>query len=206
MTTFSERLKKCRKDQGLTQKQAAEIFSIQPRLWQMYEAADVKNSRHPSPKVLHQIADYFAVSLDYLEGRTDDPAATAESPMPAGIVSVPIYNFSAVVKSGLDAPVSGKLPVLAELLPDAAGAFALRQDASFGLDAQGFKDVPVVVMCPVSSIDEDDKIYLVKHGDVLSLRRGLLAAGGVTFENDEGKESAAGFAVIARVRWFVQTR
>ena len=189
MTTFSERLKKCRKDHGLTQKQAAEIFSIGTRHWQAYEGG----TRHPAAKILHEIADYFNVSLDYLEGRTDDPAATAESPMPAGVVTVPIYNFSAVAKSGLDAPVSGKLPVLAELLPDAAGAFALRQDASFGLDAQGFKDVPVVVMCPVSSIDEDDKIYLVKHGDAFSLR--ALSRG-----------PADGFTVLARLLWFVQKR
>ena len=189
MTTFSARLKKCRKDHGLTQKQAAEIFSIGERHWRAYELGD----RHPAAKMLHEIANYFNVSLDYLEGRTDDPAATAESPMPAGVVTVPIYNFSAVAKSGLDAPVSGKLPVLAELLPDAAGAFALRQDASFGLDAQGFKDVPVVVMCPVSSIDEDDKIYLVKHGDAFSLR--TLSRG-----------PADGFTVLARLLWFVQKR
>ena len=202
MSKFPERFRYCRLQKGLTQVQMGNELNISMRTVQEYEAG--KREPRKQDKLL-KIADYFGVTVDYLVGRSDDPHGVA-SPMPFEVTFVPIYDFSAVAKSGLDAPVSGKLPVLAELLPDAAGAFALRQDASFGLDAQGFKDVPVVVMCPVSSIDEDDKIYLVKHGDAFSLRRGLLAAGGVTFENDEGKESAAGFAVIARVRWFVQTR
>jgi len=205
MTTFSERLKKCRKDHGLTQKQAAEIFSIQPRLWQMYEAADVKNSRHPSPKVLHQIADYFAVSLDYLEGRSDDPHGVA-SPADS-IETAPIYDYSHVKTGGLaGAPVTGKVPLMTGIVPRAAGAFALRQDASFGLDSQGFDTVPVVVLLPASEFDEDDKIYLVEREGVLSLRRAARAPDGFVLMNDEGKESAAGFAVIARVMWFVQTR
>ena len=190
MSKFPERFKLCRLQKGLTQTEVGKFLNIAMRTVQDYEAG-VREPRKQDNLV--EIANFFGVSLDYLIGRTDDPAATAESPMPAGVVTVPIYDFSAVSKDGLDAPVSGKLPVLAELLPDAAGAFALRQDASFGLDAQGFKDVPVVVMCPVSSIDEDDKIYLVKHGDAFSLR--ALSRG-----------PADGFTVLARLLWFVQKR
>lgn len=69
MMIFSERLSLLRKEKGLTQKQAAEIFGLSTYGYQRYEYGD----REPSVSVAASIADYYDVSLDYLVGRTDNP-------------------------------------------------------------------------------------------------------------------------------------
>ncbi len=63
-------LKRFRKAYKLTQKQAAEIAGVAERVFQSYEYGKVV----PSALVLIALADYFDVSLDYLVGRSDDPA------------------------------------------------------------------------------------------------------------------------------------
>jgi transcriptional regulator with XRE-family HTH domain len=51
-------------------KQMAEFLNIVPRNYQRYETGDVDP---PTSKTI-ALADYFNVSLDYLVGRSDDPA------------------------------------------------------------------------------------------------------------------------------------
>lgn len=63
-------LKRCRKAYGLTQRQAAEIAGVAERVFQSYEYGRVM----PTAPVLISLADYLDVSLDYLVGRSDDPA------------------------------------------------------------------------------------------------------------------------------------
>lgn len=109
--TFQDRLRDCRKQRGLTQKQAAELFSIGERHWRAYELG----TRHPSTKTLHQIANYFNVSLDYLEGHTNKPsgASPRESRLEPVLrigetISVPVYdNFMAVCAGRGTAPTEG---------------------------------------------------------------------------------------------------
>lgn len=55
MSNFSEKLKECRLKKGLTQKQAAEIFNVNPRHWQAYEGGD----RTPTFEGLIAIADFL---------------------------------------------------------------------------------------------------------------------------------------------------
>jgi transcriptional regulator with XRE-family HTH domain len=69
VTAFAERLKICRKDKGLTQKEAAVLFEVGERHWQRYESGE----KTPTFEGLIALADYFGVSLDYLVGRSDDP-------------------------------------------------------------------------------------------------------------------------------------
>ena len=64
---FNERLKQLRKENGLTQVQAAQELGIAYRNYQRLEADG--NTPHYSNLV--QIADYFNVSIDFLAGRTD---------------------------------------------------------------------------------------------------------------------------------------
>lgn len=68
--TFSERLVELRKSRGLTQKQLAADLQLSELAIQHYEA----QRRKPAFDVLLSVADYFDVSLDYLVGRSDDPA------------------------------------------------------------------------------------------------------------------------------------
>lgn len=67
---LSSALKRFRKEFKITQKQAAAASNVSERNYQDYEYGKVV----PSATVLIALADYFDVSLDYLVGRSDDPA------------------------------------------------------------------------------------------------------------------------------------
>ena len=70
MFYFNEHLKKLRKSRHLTQKQLAEGIGSSERGIQQYEMG----VRKPTYDKLIALADYFDISIDYLVGRTDDPA------------------------------------------------------------------------------------------------------------------------------------
>ena len=70
MIDFAIQLKTIRKRKGVTQKQLAAAIGASERGIQQYELGE----RKPAFDVLIALADYFDVSLDYLCGRSDDPA------------------------------------------------------------------------------------------------------------------------------------
>lgn len=70
MSGLSDRLVECRKVSGSTQKQIADSAGISLRVYQYYETGE----RDATSKILIALADYFDVSLDYLVGRSDEPA------------------------------------------------------------------------------------------------------------------------------------
>lgn len=67
---FSERLSLLRKEKGISLALLGEQLSITDEAVRLLE----KGKRSPSFEVLCGIATYFNVSLDYLVGRSDDPA------------------------------------------------------------------------------------------------------------------------------------
>ena len=69
MNITSVRIKTLRVENNLTQKQLAEILSIQPNSVQRLEYGTARASLD----TLTALADYFNVSIDYLVGRTDNP-------------------------------------------------------------------------------------------------------------------------------------
>ena len=70
MTEFHIRLKELRKYRKKKLKEAADCLGIQPRSYQAYESGD----REPNIARLIALADFFDVSLDYLVGRSEEPA------------------------------------------------------------------------------------------------------------------------------------
>ena len=64
---FNERLRRLRKERGLTQAQTAEHLSI---AWRNYQRLE-KDGNAPSFLTFVKAAEFFGVSLDYLAGRTD---------------------------------------------------------------------------------------------------------------------------------------
>lgn len=70
MFSFGVHLKELRKTKGVTQKQLALDIDASERGIQQYELGE----RKPTYDMLIALADYFDVSLDYLVGRSDDPA------------------------------------------------------------------------------------------------------------------------------------
>ena len=67
---FQERLRLLRQKRGVSQRQVAEGLGITEVGYQNYEVG----RREPAYKQLIAIAENFDVSLDYLVGRTDNPA------------------------------------------------------------------------------------------------------------------------------------
>lgn len=68
MATFSERLKFVRKGAGLSQEEAAQALDIRYSTYRRYE----QGGTEPTVSDAARIADFFAVSLDYLAGRGDE--------------------------------------------------------------------------------------------------------------------------------------
>ena len=65
-----ERIRNLREDKDLTQKQVADYLKIHQTTYSDYELG---NLNIPVP-VFIKLADLYQTSIDYLVGRTDDPA------------------------------------------------------------------------------------------------------------------------------------
>ena len=68
--SFSDRIIQLKNERKLLQKDIASSIGLSLRACQYYE----KGQKEPTLSVLLRLADYFDVSLDYLVGRSDDPA------------------------------------------------------------------------------------------------------------------------------------
>ena len=68
--TFPERLLHLKQERKLLQKDIAASIGLSLRGYQYYE----KGQKEPTLSVLIRLADFYDVSLDYLVGRSDDPA------------------------------------------------------------------------------------------------------------------------------------
>ncbi|URN85826.1 helix-turn-helix domain-containing protein [Acetobacterium wieringae] len=91
---IGERLKNLRKNMGYTQDDLAEKLSISRSSLSLYEI----DKRDPDSETFNKIADFFHVSLDYLNGRTDDPT-------PVRDINQDLYDehdYTAELKSLID--------------------------------------------------------------------------------------------------------
>jgi methanogenic corrinoid protein MtbC1 len=74
MSSFASRLRELRKLKSLRQKDLADALGLAQTTIANYE----QNARFPDESVLHSVADYFDVTLDYLLGRTDRMTSLSE--------------------------------------------------------------------------------------------------------------------------------
>ena len=68
-TKFALRLQELKTARNVMQKDVAAAIGVPLRTYQRYEYGE----REPQLSTLIQVADFYAVSLDYLAGRTDTP-------------------------------------------------------------------------------------------------------------------------------------
>lgn len=66
---FSSRLKELRQNFNVSQKTLSDLLGVSTRAFRFYEAGE----REPGINGLITLASFFAVSLDYLTGRDDEP-------------------------------------------------------------------------------------------------------------------------------------
>ena len=64
---LAKRLKQCRMEKGLTQREVAIYCDIPEKTYQNYELM----TREPKLDIVRRLADVYQVSIDYLVGRTD---------------------------------------------------------------------------------------------------------------------------------------
>lgn len=74
MMTCGDKIAALRDKRGLTQEDLASKIGISRASLSHYE----KNRREPDYTTLTKLADFFHVSVDYLLGRTEDPAGAAD--------------------------------------------------------------------------------------------------------------------------------
>ena len=65
---MQQRIRDLREDRDLTQKQLADLLQVHQTTYSDYELGRLNV---PVP-VLHRLADFYGVSIDYLLGRTDE--------------------------------------------------------------------------------------------------------------------------------------
>lgn len=68
MLKLSERLRSLRKERALTQTDAAKAVGISLKSYCRYESGE----REPDASTLARMADFYAVTADYLLGRSDE--------------------------------------------------------------------------------------------------------------------------------------
>lgn len=72
------RLITLREDRKLSQTEVARAIGMSRSGFSMYELGE----REPDMDTVRKLADYFNVTTDYLLGRTDDPKAGSNEPIP----------------------------------------------------------------------------------------------------------------------------
>lgn len=79
------RLRELRKEKHLTLKQLGNIIGVTECAISQYELG----KREPSKEILVRLADFFGVSVDYLLGRTEKPAAISDGLSGGDISAIP---------------------------------------------------------------------------------------------------------------------
>ena len=83
METYGDRLKKARKDKGLSRPQLAEMCDVSAKTIQNYES----NSRTPRLDITQRIAEALGVSVDYLTNGYEPSIDELSSTEKANILS-----------------------------------------------------------------------------------------------------------------------
>lgn len=77
MKSFGDRLRALRKEREMTGEKLAQELGLTRRTLVNYESGN----REPTIAMLGEIAEFFDVSIDYLTGKTDDPAPPTPLPL-----------------------------------------------------------------------------------------------------------------------------
>lgn len=199
--TIGTNIKILRKNRGISARVLAEAVNISTPF-----VYDIENGRTlPSVPVLNAIAQYFAVTTDFLMGRENikkEPALKGElnalsihiDNIDHDVYTIPMYNYSHLHlhgEEGLTMVTDARLTVpkfqLLEI-DDKNPPFAVRQDISFNLTGRGISPADgAVVINPKYTNVESGRIYLVVYNKEILLRQVSCSPdGGYTLEADNG--------------------
>lgn len=170
--SFGAKLKKCRKDMSLSQKEFGQKIGVAESTVSLYES----NKRFPDADTLKKISALFKVSLDYLLGNA--PAKAAQS-NPAGHgVRIPVLGR---VVAGIPIEAVEEILDYEEITPElaATGEF-------FALKIRGHSMEPrmmegdVVIVRRQDDVDSGDVAIVLVNGDEATVKRVKKQEEGIT--------------------------
>lgn len=172
--SFGAKLKKCRKDMSLSQKEFGQKIGVAESTVSLYES----NKRFPDADTLKKISALFEVSLDYLLGNA--PAKTVQQKTAGRGVRIPVLGR---VVAGIPIEAVEEILDYEEITPELAATgefFALQVKGDSMLPT--LKDGDVVIVKKQPTVDSGDIAIILVNGNDATVK--------------EVKESPAGITLI----------
>lgn len=160
--SFGAKLKKCRKDMSLSQKEFGQKIGVAESTVSLYES----NKRFPDADTLKKISALFEVSLDYLLGNA--PAKTVQQKTTGRGVRIPVLGR---VVAGIPIEAVEEILDYEEITPElaATGEF-------FALKIRGHSMEPrmmegdVVIVRRQDDVDSGDVAIVLVNGDEATVK------------------------------------
>lgn len=170
--SFGAKLKKCRKDMSLSQKEFGQKIGVAESTVSLYES----NKRFPDADTLKKISALFEVSLDYLLG--NEPAKAAQPKTTGRGVRIPVLGR---VVAGIPIEAVEEILDYEEITPElaATGEF-------FALKIRGHSMEPrmmegdVVIVRRQDDVDSGDVAIVLVNGDEATVKRVKKQEDGIT--------------------------
>lgn len=170
--SFGAKLKKCRKDRSLSQKEFGQKIGVAESTVSLYES----NKRFPDADTLKKISALFEVSLDYLLG--NEPAKAAQPKTTGRGVRIPVLGR---VVAGIPIEAVEEILDYEEITPElaATGEF-------FALKIRGHSMEPrmmegdVVIVRRQDDVDSGDVAIVLVNGDEATVKRVKKQPEGIT--------------------------
>lgn len=171
MNSFGAKLKSCRKDMSLSQKELGQKIGVAESTISLYES----NKRFPDAETLQKISSLFNVSLDYLLGNA--PCKKPASPTGHG-VRIPVLGR---VVAGIPIEAVQEILDYEEITPElaASGDF-------FALKIRGHSMEPrmmegdVVIVRRQDDVESGDVAIVLVNGNEATVKRVKKQEDGIT--------------------------
>lgn len=169
--SFGAKLKKCRKDMSLSQKEFGQKIGVAESTVSLYES----NKRFPDADTLKKISALFGVSLDYLLGNA--PAKTVQQTPEGRGVRIPVLGR---VVAGIPIEAVEEILDYEEIPPElaATGEF-------FALQVRGDSMLPkleegdVVIVKKQEDVETGDIAIVLVNGDEATIKQVKKVNGGI---------------------------
>lgn len=170
--SFGAKLKKCRKDSSLSQKEFGQKIGVAESTVSLYES----NKRFPDADTLKKISALFEVSLDYLLG--NEPAKAAQPKTTGRGVRIPVLGR---VVAGIPIEAVEEILDYEEITPElaATGEF-------FALKIRGHSMEPrmmegdVVIVRRQDDVESGDIAIVLVNGNEATVKRVKKQEDGIT--------------------------
>lgn len=170
--SFGAKLKKCRKDRSLSQKEFGQKIGVAESTVSLYES----NKRFPDADTLKKISALFEVSLDYLLGNA--PAKAAQPKTAGRGVRIPVLGR---VVAGIPIEAVEEILDYEEITPElaATGEFFVLKIRGHSMEPR-MMEGDVVIVRRQDDVDSGDVAIVLVNGDEATVKRVKKQEEGIT--------------------------